>query len=493
MAPVPVFSPEALEWAVKSFKDKTLRDRYKRYTDYYNGEHDLEFATEKFRKAFQNLFEAFAYNRCAAVVDAMTDRLTVERFAAGSREPKPGLAAGETPPLSSEPKPENPVVDTAMAIWRRCRMDARQDEVWQESKTTGDGFLIVWQDPMTGEATIWPQEACHMRVRYDEEVPGLAILAAKGWNVEKRMRLNIYGPDGIARYVTDKPMGAAPIQPNHFVPFTGDGAGPFIDNPWGVLPVFHFPNKARTGQMGRSELADVIPIQNALNKTLADQMIAEEFAAWPQKVLMGVEVDPDIHTSSDPARGVVNDDNIKRFSLGVDRILALASDVAKIGEFSAAQLEQFDKLAESWDARISRVTKVPVHYLTLSGDFPSGRALRTAEAPFVAKLENDQDTHGPTMAAAIALACQIEGTDVPDDFEAVWSSAAPLAEEDKLDIVKQKVDVGFPLDVALKEAGWSEEAIAEIMAAKQAVEDRQIEIEAETFKAGRMPGDGPIG
>ena len=43
------------------------------YRRYLEGNHDLQYATQKFRQAFGRLFDTFAYNRCATVVDAHAD------------------------------------------------------------------------------------------------------------------------------------------------------------------------------------------------------------------------------------------------------------------------------------------------------------------------------------------------------------------------------------------------------------------------------------
>src|SRR5690606_38415943 len=46
------------------------RPRLQKYEDYDAGKHKLAFATTRFRKAFGNLFSAFADNWCPLVIDA---------------------------------------------------------------------------------------------------------------------------------------------------------------------------------------------------------------------------------------------------------------------------------------------------------------------------------------------------------------------------------------------------------------------------------------
>ena len=54
--------------------------RYSRAERYYNGEHDLAFATEKFQSTFGSLFREFALNLCPIVCDAVRDKLRVTGF-----------------------------------------------------------------------------------------------------------------------------------------------------------------------------------------------------------------------------------------------------------------------------------------------------------------------------------------------------------------------------------------------------------------------------
>lgn len=64
-----------------------LRSASRRYTKlerYYNGVHELSFATEKFANAFGSQFREFAMNLCPAVCDAVKDKLKVSGFAVGA-------------------------------------------------------------------------------------------------------------------------------------------------------------------------------------------------------------------------------------------------------------------------------------------------------------------------------------------------------------------------------------------------------------------------
>lgn len=439
-----------LKWAVDAFRREGRFDAYTTYADYLAGSQDLALSTPKYAATFGTLFAAFSYNRCATVVDAHADRLQIERFNAEDES----------------------VTELSAELWRRNRMDARAGEIHKEAMTSGDAYLIVW--PESGQELgeggalpqFWPQRAAQMRVRYDDETPGQVVLATRTWLLsDRRRRLNLYYRDRIEKYVTTAAatmLTAATA--NALQPISIPGESWPVPNPWDVVPVFHFANNAGTGEYGSSELHDVLPLQDALNKVVGDVILASEMTAFTLKVLLGFDAnDPSVM------------DAAARIETGRSKIMVVPPTVGgeqpKIDEFSAENLAQLVTVVELFDKLISRVSRVPIHYLQMSGDFPSGRALRTAEAPFVSKIEDRQTTYGNVWEDAMSLALRQAGVADPGQLETVWKSAAPLSEEDEWDLALQKSAVGVPLEQILREAGYSDEDITTIMDEKNAAAD----------------------
>src|SRR3954454_21458849 len=67
-----------IEEAIECFRTASVR--YAKTERYYRGDHDLSFATEKFRNAFGALFREFALNLCPAICDSVADKLKVTGF-----------------------------------------------------------------------------------------------------------------------------------------------------------------------------------------------------------------------------------------------------------------------------------------------------------------------------------------------------------------------------------------------------------------------------
>ena len=416
---------------------------YQTARNYYDGKHRLAFATEKFRDAFGGLFEKFADNLMPPVVDAVKDNLVVTGF---------NVEAGDAS-----------LADEAWRLWQDGRLARRAGQVHKEALRTGDAYLIVWPD-REGRPAFHPNKAHLCTVNHDDEEPERVTSAVKVWQRgDKRYRLNVYFPDRIEKFLTPQshPNGM-PEKASSFTAFEVQGEPWPLENPFGVVPVFHFANNADIGEAGRSELSDVIALQNALNKAVLDKMVAMEFAAMPQRYAIGLEVE------SDPLTGRA----INPFK-GVERWVTVANDNAKFGQFEGANLEQFLKVQNEFRMEIARVSGTPLTYFFLqSGDAPSGVALRAIEKRFLKKVEDRQGVFGQVWEEVMALALKMSGENsfgAESDVRlfAQWADPAPASEGERLDLVLKKQDIGIDEEQALVEAGYGLKDIEAMQARKR--------------------------
>ncbi len=72
-----------IEQAIENLRSAAVR--VERPERYYDGRHDLRFATEKFENTFGTLFREFALNLCPAVCDALRDKLRIKGFSVDRR------------------------------------------------------------------------------------------------------------------------------------------------------------------------------------------------------------------------------------------------------------------------------------------------------------------------------------------------------------------------------------------------------------------------
>lgn len=404
----------------------------KKYRRYYDGNHDLSFATPKFRSTFGAMFSAFAENLCPTVVDEMTDRLTIESF------------------VSDDGK-EQQTVDDAMDIWRANRMDRRQDEVHKEAAKVGNAFLIVWPDE-DNKPVFYPNQSNMMTVRYDPEAPGRVLWAAKWWQQDdKKIRLNLYRPDAIVKYITRNPVtdGTLPKVLTAFEPYTVEREPWPLTHEWGVVPVFHFGNNAGVGEFGRSELHDVIPLQDALNKSVADMMVGGEFVALPQRVITGWEPEIDEETGKP-----------KKLPSELDKWLAFASNDVNVAQLPAADMSQFLDAQAKFRTSIAVVSRTPLHHVNpLSGQWPSGEALGTAESPLVKKVGKRQVSFGNVWEDAMTLALRMAGKE-PPPLSANWQEAETRSDNDRVNRVVQLTNAGASLEGAMRVESYSDDQVS---------------------------------
>ena len=415
---------------------RTNAQRYSRAERYYNGEHDLAFATEKFQSTFGTLFREFALNLCPIVCDAVRDKLRVTGFSIET-----GGESGEEPEGSGV----SPVL-AARRIWRRNRMGTRSGEVHKEALRSGDAYAIVWPDE-AGRAVIYPNAARSIAVLYDDEVPGRIARAAKCWpTADKRIRLNLFYSDRIEKYVSRNPSEGALPDAAGFVQLRDGGR---VANPYGVVPVFHFANNADLGSAGRSELEPAFAIQDGLNKSVLDMLVAMEFAAFRQRWVAGIEV--------------TRDDNgqiATPFAAGVDHLWIAENADAKFGDFAGSDLVQFLKVKDSFRLDIASVTGTPLHYfMQNTTGLPSGESLKKAETRFLAKVRDRQASFGQVWADVMSFALAVEGCGPDLSLLTSWEDPAPLAEREFLENILLKKQIGLTVEQALIEAGYGAEDV----------------------------------
>lgn len=455
---------EQITWAVDAFASEPAD--YTKLRNYYQGIHDLGFATPKFNQTFGSLFSSFAYNRCRPVVDALANGLRVKGFIINQVDLGSLVISKEGDGLED-------LSQQAWALWKLSNMPLREGEIYVEAGITGDAYGVVWYDaepPLgTGLPRIWPNKAEVMRVRRDDD--GRIILAAKSWLItakgehEKKRRLTFYTPTEIVRLITTgkSESGLKKNLGDYELVQEANFLGQPIENPvvhnLGQVPVVHYPNNApMLGDYGISELKDVIPLQDALNKAIADMLVSMEYSAFPQRWATGIDT-PD----PDPDTGEV----IPPWKPGPNNIWYSSNGEAKFGDFAIADPTKFLAVQDQFDSDIARVSQTPIHHLTMTGSFPSGESLKTAESPFSAKKLDRQKSHGSGHSEAMALMFKLIGNTDPIIIEPDWEPAEPRSQADQIQQGLQMAQAGIPLEIVAKHMGLDEQDILALQAAAE--------------------------
>jgi hypothetical protein len=430
------------EWWLKRLS-KQLDDRNKvirTYRDYYDGKHRLAFATEKFRQAFGPLFEEFADNWCDLVVDAVEERLKPTGFRIGTDAERSD--------------------DEAWQIWQRNDLDAESKIAHTEALINRVCYALVWADPNDEKTPSITIESPEQMIT--EDLPGVRnqrAAALKKWKDDwtGATMATVYLPDGIFKFQTkvkgtqgtsgDRAFG------NWFRRVVPDEDWP-LENPLELVPVQPIRNRPRLLSEGDSEIRKVIPVQDAINKVVADMLVASEYTAVRQRWAVGLEVPRDPETN----------EPIANFKTMLDRILISESSDTKFGEFEASDLGNYTKVIEMFVQHVASQSRTPPHYFYLSGQFPSGESIKSAETGLTKKSQSKMVFFGEDWERVIRLGFRVIGSNKADvrDSETIWEDTESRSESEHVDAVTKMAAVGVPWEMIWEDLGFTPKQIEKI-------------------------------
>ena len=375
---------------------------YSRAGDYYDGDQRTRL-TDRQRRYLEASGLAFRENFCEPVVDVLVERLSVS-----------GLSC----------------LDDEVDEWARDalpRFDALQGLVYHEAVLKGDAYVIVdWDAPAGAPRFVFnPPEMVNCPFVEDHgwasKVWETDVVGPQNERGRRVQRLNVYRPDQVEKWYR-LGGGTAGGGWERWYDAAGDPwPVPWLDRdgrPLG-LAVIHFRHRSHGRSYGSSELANVIPQQDELNKLLLDLFELMDYQAAPYRYATGVNAD----------NAVVNPEP--------GRMATTPNENASFGQLDAANPDGLLRAVEQCLSRIARRSRTPLHLLT-GGDMPSGEALRSAEAGLVAKALAAQVPFGDAWEEAVGIAHRLSlarGDGVPGTGAERWTTAwvNPYSRSDKED------------------------------------------------------------
>lgn len=420
--------PQSPEWWLDRLSralDARAR-RIKLYSAYYDGDHPLAFASAKFRGAFGGLFREFADNWCALVVDAVEERLNVEGFRLGDK------VEGDK---------------DAWKIWQANQLDADSQLAHTEALIHGCAYALVWEDG-DGGSEITVEHPDQMIVAYAAGSRRRRAAALKKWMDDSgRVFATVYLPKALYKFESEQSFagGDKPVS-IRWRPRTGEEDP--IPNPLDLVPVIPIENRPRLAKDGESEIHRIIPLQDAVNKLVADMLIASEFGSFRQRWATGIEipVDPETNQPMEP------------FKAAVDRLWTSRSKDAKFGEFEQTDLSNFVKAIDMLTQHAASQSRTPPHYFYQAGNLPSGETIKSAETGLVAKAVRKQRFFGEAWEDVIRVAFQVMGKPRKASIvntETIWGDPESRTESEHIDAVLKRKALGVPNRQLWEDAGYT--------------------------------------
>lgn len=397
---------------------------------YYEGRQRLAFISPESRKALGDRLSRMNSNVPRLVVASIVERLRINGFSDAR----------------------------AWDLFVASDLDQLAPDAMADALTYGTGFVLVWAKDGKPVASIEsPHQCAVLRDPADRSV----IAGVKRYIADKQAHAYLYLPDEIQHWTAAS--GAAK---------SSFALAESIPNPLGAVPLVPIDN-------GHSEIADCLPLVDALAKLLLDMMTASEAAGKPRRWIAGLELveKPRLDGNGAPVLDGEGQPIIDTVSpiddVNVIQTMISESHETKFGQLPASDLTGFREGVQVIVSQISAVTSLPGHYLSplTAAQVPSADGLRAAEASLTARCEAKQLRFGRAWEQVarllIAAATGIAPTDIPVRVQ--WADAATRSEAQAADATVKLVQAGIlPISYALTRLGYSEDEIKAIQAARAA-------------------------
>ena len=321
--------------------------RYHELNLYYRGEQPLAFLSPEAKLALGQRFGRMVSNIPRLAVTALAERLRITGFG--------GDAADLWPD------------------WIRNDLDQLSGVAHREALLLGDSYVIVWADTF-GRPKVTVESAKQVAVQTD---PGTRqiVAAVKRWETKTTTESVLYQVDKITRYRANA-TGAT---------INGFTVVDEITNPIGAVPVVGIRNSDRILDcFGCSEIDDLKPLVDALNKSLADMMVTSEFVGRPRRWATGIELTEEPVRDDDGAPVLDHGEPVLTEVNPIpegNRAMISENDGAKFGQLDSADLAGYEASVRVILGQIMAVSTLPAHYVGVFTDNPaSADALRASEA-----------------------------------------------------------------------------------------------------------------
>lgn len=393
-----------------------------RYADldrYYAGLQPLAFLSPEARKALGDRFGRLATNLPRLAVTSLAERLRVTGFTGAD----------------------------VWTDWLRNDLDQESGIAHREALLLGAAYVIVWADGL-GRPKVTIESAKQVAVLTD---PGTRRITAavKRWETAATTEASVFLPDRIVRLRAEQ-TGATT---------QGFKVIDELANPLGVVPVVRLRNGDRLLDDGVSEITDLVPLVDGLNKLLTDMMVTSEYVGRPRRWATGIELEED------------EDGNAVNPIPEGDRAMISENDAARFGQLDAANLDGYGAAVDVLLGQIMAVSALPAHYIGQLSDTPaSADALRAAEASLTARAESRQAAFGRAWEDVARLIVGVRDGADPQlvDVRVTWADAATRSIAQEADAVVKLYQAGLlPASYALKRLGYSDTEVTEIAAARR--------------------------
>lgn len=426
---------------------------YDGFRAYFRGNHELKFATADFQAKYGNIVKSLRENICPGIVTAFTDLIGVVSWGDGTDE-----------------------------VAKEYGLNRTFGMVTDESFRCGDAYVLVWNNSR-GELIPHYHRADQIVPVVDPENPAVLERGTRIWSYGSYGRANIYYADRVERWITVQPITeltdqlakgvtnpsvrGMPDTLNQWQLFSGaEVDGSTLAHDFDGVPICWFKQSADSQyDFGVSVLADVVPIQDAINKSFADMVVLMDAYSRPFWYLLnykpqvnavlnplmaaselqgafakltGAQTNYQPDPGSDLPTTSANGRSSQRFDPTEQQIFTHDGP----GPFGQLDPPDLTKVMDAQDRLVikaGRVVGLPSYYISqTSGDVPSGQALRVLASRMTARIGRYQRDNEPVLEGL----CQLLGIEPAIE----WVNPVPLDTLEKMDVAEAKKRLGYSLE-----------------------------------------------
>ncbi|MFE9120866.1 phage portal protein [Streptomyces sp. NPDC007172] len=406
----------ALEWVnYLHSKHGSQLSQIRCYAEYYEGNQTtMPFSQAIYNTAFGDTFRSWSDNFCALIVDAVNERLRVIGFR-----------------MTTDPDAD----EDAHAIWQRNHMDVQSSAAHLDAMIHGESYAIVWAG-VDGEPVISCESAENVVVQYKPgsrtELDAAAKFFTDDWG---RQHVTLWTPEYLYTSVTGEHGWLEPVQ---------------APNPLGVVPVVPISNRLRLTGTAQSDLKAIIPLQDAINKTITDALVASEMAAFPARFVTGLEIAED-----------ADGNPIEPFRVAIDKVLQAEDPQARFGQFQAADLSNYGTLVDLLTKHLASIARLPHWMIDSTGQPATGEGAEAAEYGLVAKIKERILHFGRAWVEVMRLCFKVKQDQRAAAFDAsvIWADVENRSEAQHMDALVKLFSLGVPAAVLWERAGFTPQEI----------------------------------
>lgn len=368
--------------------------------------------------------------------------------------------------------------DADLEVWdllKGAHFDVDQRLVHSESLTLKTSYFSVME--RDGEVSIAPESALQVTHENDPTDRRTVRAALKLWEDDTTSEVfaSLFVPGVEHRWKAPRPGSWASHQ---------EGSVQTLDqqvtslewepldereNGYSVVPIFPLSNRPTLFAGPQSEIDDLVPVFQRIDKVTLDMLVTSHAASFKQRWVTGMKIPVDPATN----------EPVEPFEAAVAKLWVSPSTDTTFGQFDSSPMDPYLKVIDAAVAQVSAISRVPSYYLVSPNlvNPPSADTMMAAETGLIKKARSLLRVWGEQYEAMVRLALVIAGDDRDTTrLEIVWENPAQPSEAQVADAALKWATLGVPNQALWEKGGATPEEIArwKSMAAAAEVEKRLL-------------------